>query len=123
MQGVVSSYVGYTGGQSEKPTYNSVCRGDGHTEALKLEYDPSVVSYEELMHLVLRQASAGHTKPQYMSAVWAQNKEQAAIAQKVAKELGKESVPVLEAAPWHDAEEYHQKYILKAQGGAGCKRR
>jgi len=115
LPGVISSSVGYTGGNSSDPTYDSVCRGDGHTEALKVEYDPSVISYEDLMQRVLEKASVHPTKAQYKSAVWAQSDEQAAAARSVAAKLGKEAVPVLEAAQWHDAEEYHQKYVEKSQ--------
>lgn len=105
--------MGYTGGKSSNPTYRSVCSGDGHTEAVKLEFDPSVISYEELIELVLRGASGRGGKAQYMSAVWAQDGEQSAIAQRVAASLGKSNVPILAASAWHDAEEYHQKYIAK----------
>lgn len=41
--------VGYTGAEAPNPTYNSVCRGDGHTEALRVEFDPKVISYEQLL--------------------------------------------------------------------------
>jgi len=106
--------VGYTGGASAKPTYNSVCRSDGHTEAIKVEFDPEVLTYEDIMRKVLSQAHGGARKAQYMSAVWAADAEQKAAAEKVAKELGKDSdIPILPAAVWHDAEEYHQKYYEK----------
>lgn len=41
--------MGYTGGASGAPTYGSVCAGDGHTEALKIEFDPDVISYDSLL--------------------------------------------------------------------------
>ena len=117
MPGVVSSSVGYTGGTAPDPTYRSVCSGDGHTEALRLVYDPNVLSYEALMEKVFKGASPHRAKAQYMSAVWAQTPEQAAAAKRVAEKMKKGSVPVLPASEtkWHDAEEYHQKYIAKAQ--------
>ena len=138
------------------PTYQSVCRGDGHTEALKVEYDPAVVTYEDIMRRVLSQAHGGACKaqcactrssdgsaqappgacralvldrvPADMSAVWSVDEQQAAIATRVAKELGKESsVPIMPAAPWHDAEDYHQKCTgtraLRAAELRPCKRR
>lgn len=49
VRGVLRTRVGYTGGPSENPTYQSVCAGDGHTEAIRVEYDPRRVSYEELL--------------------------------------------------------------------------
>ena len=104
MDGVVSSSVGYTGGPSAKsnPTYRSVCSGDGHTEAIRVVYDPKVLSYEQLMQRVLKEASSHRSKPQYMSAVWAQNPSQAAAASKVAASLNKQSVPILKAADTSD---------------------
>ena len=109
--------MGYTGGSVDAPTYNSVCRGDGHTEAIKVVFDPSVISYEELMRQYFADNKyGGGAQKQYMSAVWAQNKEQAAAAAKMATEQGS-SVPVLDPTEWHDAEEYHQDYIAKARRG------
>ena len=109
MPGVVSTSVGYTGGTTKSPTYETVCRGDGHTEALKIQFDPSVISYEEVMKKVLPSTSGFKAKPQYMSAVWAQNEEQKKVAQAVAKSFGKEDVPILPAQHWQDAEEYHRR--------------
>ena len=43
----MSTRVGYTGGKTENPTYGTVCGGDGHTEALKVEFDPRVISYDD----------------------------------------------------------------------------
>ena len=111
---MVSSVVGYTGGESADPTYESVCRGDGHTEALKIEFDPTVISYEELMRQFFSREKHGGGSVQYQSAVWAQNETQAAVAAKVAKEQGS-TVPVLGHKEWYDAEEYHQDYITKSR--------
>ena len=86
MQGVVDTSVGYTGGNTTAPTYKSVCRGDGHTEALQVTFDPCVISYEEVMRRVLCEASSHKAKAQYMSAVWTHTPEQDKVANKVAKE-------------------------------------
>lgn len=51
VEGVVKTSVGYTGGDNPEPTYNTVCSNDGHTEAIKVTYDPSKVSYEELLQV------------------------------------------------------------------------
>ena len=106
--------MGYTGGKAANPTYESVCDGDGHTEALKVEFDPEVVSFEELMRMVLKDACKGGGV-QYQSAVWAEDDEQKAIARKVAKELKKEDIPIFSTkdTKWTDAEGYHQKYMAK----------
>ena len=93
-----------------------MCGGDGHTEALLLEYDPSVLSYEELITRYFEDPHVRHTypgdtqKPQYMSAIWAQDEEQSSIAQRVSNEVGK-SVPVLPRKEWYDAEDWHQHFL------------
>ena len=89
MPGALSTSVGYTGGSSSNPTYNSVCRGDGHTEALKISFDPDVISYEDVMQKVLANASSFKAKKQYMEAVWTLNPEQEKAAKTVAKKLAK----------------------------------
>ena len=84
--GVVNTVVGYTGGTTANPTYNTVCRNDGHTEAIKVEFDPGVISYEELMRTFFSEAGRGGGKTQYQSAVWPQTEEQKAVAQRLADE-------------------------------------
>jgi peptide-methionine (S)-S-oxide reductase len=75
--GVTSTSVGYTGGDSSKPSYGSVCSGDGHTEAIKINFDPSKVSYNELVDMFMTQHDPHSKMPtQYQSAVWPQNKAQ-----------------------------------------------
>lgn len=105
---------------AHRAQYNSVCRGDGHTEAVRLIFDPQKISYEALMAKVLAEASSHKAKAQYMSAVWTQNEGQAAVVKKVAATLNKASVPILPANTWYDAEEYHQKYVEKSRGGGKC---
>ena len=117
---MVESKVGYTGGTNPNPTYESVCRSDGHTEALKLWFDPSKITYEQLMERYFSQYGANgycEGRHQYSSAVWAQDEEQMAIARRVAEKYGSR-VAILPAAEWHDAERYHQKYFDKM--GCGC---
>ena len=78
----MSQRVGYTGGDSEEPTYGSVCGGDGHTEAVKIEFDPNVISYEQLLDTFWAEHNPSGYKPkvQYKSAIWPQNKAQEAAA-------------------------------------------
>mmetsp|Transcript_4076 Transcript_4076/g.6436 ORF Transcript_4076/g.6436 Transcript_4076/m.6436 type:complete len:111 (-) Transcript_4076:153-485(-) len=103
--------VGYTGGANQRPTYESVCGGDGHTEAIRIEFDPSKVSYETL----LDEFKAGHRpmrgNPQYKSAIWYENEEQKRIAEESIKDS--RSIDLDKAPSWHDAEDYHQKYYTK----------
>jgi peptide-methionine (S)-S-oxide reductase len=120
---VIDSTVGYTGGATADPTYQTVCAGDGHTEALRLEFDPAVTSFEQLVryyyedpHVADQFCSDGSgggrsamEKAQYRTAIWAQDEEQRRTALRVSHEVGKE-VPVLPKATWYDAEAYHQHW-------------
>eukprot|EP01062_Namystynia_karyoxenos_P066285 TRINITY_DN60247_c0_g1_i1.p1 TRINITY_DN60247_c0_g1~~TRINITY_DN60247_c0_g1_i1.p1 ORF type:complete len:126 (+),score=33.00 TRINITY_DN60247_c0_g1_i1:203-580(+) len=122
MPGVVSTRVGYTGGpaHADSPTYDTVCAGDGHTEALRIVYDPAQLSYEELLKEFWRQASpsGGSSCAQYKHAIWTTTPEQAAVAAQQVAELERAratpvTLDVQTAGPWHDAEEYHQQYLAK----------
>ena len=110
---MVDSWVGYTGGTTEAPTYGSVCKGDGHTEAVRLEFDPTATSYEAIIRHYFEdpyvRPSAGFEKEQYKTAIWAQDDAQRATALKVADEVGKD-VPVYPRSRWWDAEGYHQHF-------------
>lgn len=109
----MSSSVGYTGGTTDSPTYREVCDQEdasGHTEAIRIVYQPDVLSFETICRRILEEATLGIRRCQYQSALWAQNPEQAATAKRIAIELGKESFPIFDAAPFHDAEHWHQKY-------------
>jgi peptide-methionine (S)-S-oxide reductase len=116
MPGVKQSVVGYTGGANDSPSYPSVCAGDGHSEALQLEFDEREQSYEELVDAFFGMHvpnTAG--KKQYRSAILYHDQEQKEIAEKVAerRDYPKSSGLLQPATPWHDAEEYHQKYAQK----------
>eukprot|EP00411_Alexandrium_monilatum_P107305 CAMPEP_0175768778 /NCGR_PEP_ID=MMETSP0097-20121207/70609_1 /TAXON_ID=311494 /ORGANISM="Alexandrium monilatum, Strain CCMP3105" /LENGTH=207 /DNA_ID=CAMNT_0017078911 /DNA_START=20 /DNA_END=641 /DNA_ORIENTATION=- len=111
--GVVSTTVGYTGGRNPSPTYESVCGGDGHTEAIQIEYDPSQVSYDDLLKQFYRGHQPSPGKAQYKSAVWYHNEEQKQSAEAAAEATGNAWVDLDEAQDFHAAEEYHQKYYQK----------
>ena len=115
--------VGYTGGENEAATYQSVCRGDGHTEGIRLWYDENEVTYGELLAKFFKEhdvSSLNFVRPvkaQYKSGIWYHTPEQkeeasAAIAQLQAqgRKVGTTLDPV---GLWVDAEEYHQKYHEK----------
>uniref|UniRef100_A0A7R9U0I6 peptide-methionine (S)-S-oxide reductase n=1 Tax=Prasinoderma coloniale TaxID=156133 RepID=A0A7R9U0I6_9VIRI len=112
---------------AESPTYKTVCAGDGHTEAMKVTFDPSVVSYAELFDRFIGEANIygqRATKPQYMNAVWTTNPEQTAHVNARLREVAestdrKVTLKVARAMPWYDAEEYHQHYIAKSRSKAG----
>jgi len=94
-KGLLKSAVGYIGGNTADPSYRAVCSGNtGHAEAVRIEYDPSQVSYAELVEFnyamhdpttVNRQGNDRGT--QYRSAIFAQTPEQLDIAKKVTAEV------------------------------------
>lgn len=121
LPGVLSTRVGYTGGLSSDPTYGSVCSGDGHTEAIRIEFDPDVISFRDILEAFwsLHNPTV-YQKDQYRSAVWAQTEEQAAVAQEAVQEIEEKlgrvrgvSTRVESPAPFHSAEWYHQSYHKK----------
>ncbi|KAJ1627476.1 peptide methionine sulfoxide reductase MsrA [Pavlovales sp. CCMP2436] len=122
LPGVLRSRVGYTGGDTPAPTYHSVCRGDGHIEAVRIEFDPDVLPYESLLALFLSERHTKKAKRQYSSAVWTHDKAQLAAASAAISARGLEGVvTVYQPSEWHDAEEYHQDYYAK-NSGASCPR-
>jgi peptide-methionine (S)-S-oxide reductase len=116
---VVRTRVGYTGGSTPDPFYESL--GD-HIESVEVEYDPSQISYQDLLDTFW----AGHTptlKPyarQYMPAIFYHTREQQRLAeQSKADGAAQEQKPIytqiLPAARFYAAEDYHQKYWLRHQ--------
>lgn len=134
IEGVLATEVGYTGGHTENPSYKDVCAGDtGHAEAVKVSYDPSKVTYEQLLDAFWN----GHNPTtlnrqgpdvgsQYRSAVFFHSPDQEALARASKERLdasGKHPRPIVtEIAPagtFYRAEEYHQQYLEK-RGLASC---
>ena len=133
VDGVLSTRVGYTGGVTEKPTYEQVCTGStGHAEAVEVEFDPKRVSYLQLLDVfwdnhdpttLNRQGPDAGT--QYRSAVFFHDDVQHAAAVKSREEAQtKHDRPIVteitEATPFYAAEEYHQQYLEK-RGLASCR--
>lgn len=132
--GVVSTTVGYAGGTKVNPSYEDVCRGDtGHTEVVRVDFDPERVSYGNLLDAfwechdptqVDRQGpDFGY---QYRSVVFGESDAQLALARASKQELdnsGKYSRPIATAIEpsrnFNRAEEYHQQYLAK-RGQAVC---
>ncbi|MFH1853077.1 MAG: bifunctional methionine sulfoxide reductase B/A protein [Candidatus Neomarinimicrobiota bacterium] len=130
--GVLATTVGYTGGNKDNPTYKQVSYTDtGHAEAVEVLYDPSKVSYEELAILffethdptqVDRQGpDVGH---QYRSAIFYQDEQQKATAEKligILKAKGYDVVTEVTAAgTFWPAEDYHQDYYTKKDSTPYC---
>ncbi|PYE84473.1 peptide-methionine (S)-S-oxide reductase MsrA [Pseudoroseicyclus aestuarii] len=124
VEGVSEVVSGYAGGTAPNPTYDEVASGrTDYYEAAEIHYDPSVVSYEELMHLFFRSVDPLDVGgqfcdrgDQYRTAIFATPaQEEAALAAKAEAEaeLGQEvATPVLPAGPFYEAEDYHQDYYL-----------
>ena len=118
---MAASWVGYSREEASaheakcSPTYESVCQGDGHTEALRLRLDSRTLSYEDLLEMWLEDPRVpNHPSPrdntaQYRTAVWALDDAQMAVAQRLVTDSGK-AVPVLRLGAWHEAEEWHQHF-------------
>ena len=130
--GVLKTLVGYTGGETENPTYEQVCGGDtGHREGIEVEFDPAETSYEKMTKLFFEThdfSQVGGQGPdigqQYTSAVYYTTDEQKKVAEKLIEELKNKDMPVttevLQAETFYPAEEYHQKYYEKSGGAPYC---
>ena len=131
--GVVSVDVGYAGGRSTKVTYDEVTTGKtGHAEAVRVVFDPTVITYEELL---LQYYFRGHNPthldhqnndigPQYRSVIFTLSKEQAQTARAARRRVeqsGKWKDPIVTAiepaSTWVEAEAYHQDYLVKHPDG------
>ena len=120
--GVLSTSVGYTGGQTENPTYNEVCaHTTGHVEAIEVNYDPARTSYEELGRMFFNihdPTQVNRQGPdigeQYKSAIFYLNEEQKRIAESLIAELEakgyKVATELIPASTFWQAEDYHQDY-------------
>ena len=112
---MVDTRVGYTGGTgSKKPSYKSVCRGDGHTEAILIEYDPKIVSYRKLLSIFFDlHDPLKEQKTQYSSSIFVCDEEQLELAEKEVYKLGPHCTTFVEPlTSWTDAEK-NIKSILK----------
>ncbi len=130
--GVTNTVVGYTGGQTEDPTYEQVCRGDtGHIEALQIEFDPATISYQRLLDIfwqihdpTLIDRQGNDVGPQYQAVIFYHNDAQrlAAQASKEALEkAGQYDEPIATkiepAGQFWPAEQEHQRYLERHPGG------
>jgi len=134
LQGVSDTTVGYTGGHLDNPTYAQVCTDTtGHAEAVQIEYDPTLVSYEKLLDLFWENhnpTTLNRQGPdvgsQYRSIIYYHTAAQhaAALESKDNLTLSKKHktaivTQILPAEMFYPAEEYHQRYLEK-QGFKHC---
>jgi peptide-methionine (S)-S-oxide reductase len=131
VDGVISTSVGFMGGSVENPTYEEVCTGrTGHAEVVAVEFDPSRVSYQELLEIfwarhdpTTRNRQGPDIGTQYRSVLFFHSPEQEAAARASKEELERcgrhrreivtEIVP---ASSYYPADEYHQRYVEKRRG-------
>jgi peptide-methionine (S)-S-oxide reductase len=132
--GVLSTSVGYLGGSLEEPTYEDVCSGrTGHAEVVEVVFDPSKVSYDELLNVFWEShdpTTLNRQGPdigaQYRSAIFFHSPEQESAAHTSKESLentGRYKRPIVTeitpASRFYKAEEYHQRYLEK-RGLAQC---
>jgi peptide-methionine (S)-S-oxide reductase len=133
-KGVVSTSVGYEGGFTPNPTYEEVCSGrTGHAEAVRVVFDPKVVSYPELLKVFweshdptqgMRQGN--DVGSQYRSVIFNKSEAQRETAEHSAAEYGKKlaehgygaiTTEIVPAGEFYFAEDYHQQYLYKVPNG------
>ncbi|MBE2183707.1 MAG: peptide-methionine (S)-S-oxide reductase MsrA [Anaerolineae bacterium] len=135
LKGVTDVVSGYTGGSMANPTYEAVCSGrTGHAEVIQIQYDPSVISFNDLLHVFFtihdpttlnRQGADVGT--QYRSAIYYHTPEQKQIAQETIAEISAEHIwqnPIVtEMTPldtFYPAEDYHQEYYANHPNAGYC---
>ena len=117
---MIHTTVGYEGGTKPNPTYRSL--GD-HTETLRVEFDPEVISYADLLDVFWDSHDPG-ARPysrQYKAVIFTHGDEQQRLAEasrdRIVKKLGRPVITeILPAGPFTPAEDYHQKYYLRMAG-------
>ncbi len=134
LPGVWVTMVGYAGGFTPNATYQEVCTGQtGHNEVVRVIYDPSVVSYDELLQVFweghdptqgMRQGNDRGT--QYRSGIYVYSEAQRAAAERTMAEFaprltqagyGAITTEIVDAPEFYYAEDYHQQYLAKNPGG------
>ena len=135
IEGVLSTVVGYIGGLTKNPTYEEVCTGQtNHAEAVEIEFDPEVVSFDELLDLFWQfhnPTTLNQQGPdcgsQYRSAIYYHSDKQRIIAEKSRTECDATDLwpdpivtEITRAAHFWPAEDYHQKYLEKRNITISC---
>ncbi len=126
--GIVKVISGYTGGTKENPTYEEVSSGTtGHVEAVQVYYDPTMITYEELLDTFWRHIDPADSGgqfvdrgSQYRSAIFYHDEEQKRLAEKSKENLNKSGrfkkpivTEILKFTRFYEAEDYHQDYYKK----------
>ncbi|MGF1497530.1 MAG: peptide-methionine (S)-S-oxide reductase MsrA [Elainellaceae cyanobacterium] len=133
-EGVYTTAVGYAGGYTPNPTYHEVCTGmTGHNEVVLVVFDPSVISYAELLKVFweshnptqgMRQGNDSGT--QYRSGIYAYSNDQKQLAESSKEQYqeklsqagyGQITTEIVDAPEFYYAEDYHQQYLAKNPAG------
>jgi len=135
LKGVVSVTPGYTGGTTTNPTYGSVCGGrTGHVEAVKIEFDPSIISYADLLNVFFHthdpttpNRQGNDIGTEYNSAVFFADRDQEQAARQLIKELSDSHAydnpivtQVRPADVFYPAEDYHQRFYETHKDAPYC---
>lgn len=126
LDGVISTTTGYTGGHAKNPTYEQVCsEKTGHHEALKVVFDPSIISYQKLLEIFWHNIDPLDNEGQfndrgdsYRSAIFYSNDEQKTKALKSKSHIEHQlkapvATAIMPAVEFYPAEDYHQEYHKK----------
>ena len=126
LDGVFKTEVGYCGGNTSKTSYQEVCEGDtNHAEVVKLDFDPKIISYEEILNYFFEihdpttlNSQGPDFGTQYRSEIFYLNDEQKNVAKKITEKYnkklsGKVVTKISQIKNYCIAEEYHQKYLEK----------
>lgn len=135
LNGIVSAEPGYAGGRIENPTYQQVSNGDtGHVEVVKIDYDPSILSFENLLTVFFathdpttKNRQGNDVGEQYKSIIFYTTNNQKVASEKFIKDLnassGKGAPIVTEIKPlekFYPAEDYHKNYYENNKGQMYC---
>lgn len=135
LNGISHVASGYMGGKKENPSYEEVCNGNtGHAEVIQVDYDPNIISFEELLLVFFKthnpttlNRQGNDIGTQYRSVIFFHNQEQKEKANKMIDELTKslvfESPIVTEVSPvtdFYTAEDYHQNYFNQNSNNSYC---
>ncbi len=135
MKGVESVESGYMGGRIVNPTYHQVCTGrSGHAEVVRLDFDPSVVSFREVLEVFFAihdpttlNKQGNDQGTQYRSVIFHESESQRSTAESVIRELEAAGVfpdpivtEVTPASAYYPAEDYHQNYFVNNPAASYC---
>ena len=133
--GVLDVTSGFMGGKVPNPTYKQVCTGEtGHAEVVRVQFDPSVLSYRDLLRVFFaihdpttRDRQGNDVGTQYRSAIFPQSEAQRADARAVIEELSRAKIwddPIVtevgDAATFYPAEGYHRQYFERNRAQPYC---